>query len=253
MTQAPAAIFKIPTESPQLARGAVSRARKAAATPRVARRRPDRLVPQPGPAPGGRPVVAQARRHPERPDQMARTRRTKRVDQSGKASGHVDQAGRRSPDGAPTRHQPVTSMPAQPPPTRPASGRASRCPSASWQRHTARPHGGGRAPGWPNPGRDQLRVDLARAARCAGQAASASEQCATRHSPKVPADTREERRCWHAPVTGRLRCPRAGAGMFAAPAAARTWVAPRATGTRLGQAARIRLIACRAFVSLWLG
>ena len=31
MTQAPASIFKIPTESPQLARGAVSRARKASA------------------------------------------------------------------------------------------------------------------------------------------------------------------------------------------------------------------------------
>jgi site-specific recombinase XerD len=36
MTQAPAAIFKIPTESPQLVRGAVSRARKAAAVPRAA-------------------------------------------------------------------------------------------------------------------------------------------------------------------------------------------------------------------------
>jgi hypothetical protein len=36
MTQAPASIFKIPTESPQLARGAVNRARKAAATPRAA-------------------------------------------------------------------------------------------------------------------------------------------------------------------------------------------------------------------------
>jgi hypothetical protein len=35
MTQAPAAIFKIPTESPQLARGAVSRARKAAAKPKA--------------------------------------------------------------------------------------------------------------------------------------------------------------------------------------------------------------------------
>jgi hypothetical protein len=31
MTQAPAAIFKIPTESPQQARGTASRARKAAA------------------------------------------------------------------------------------------------------------------------------------------------------------------------------------------------------------------------------
>jgi hypothetical protein len=31
MTQAPAAVFKIPTESPQPSRGAVSRARKAAA------------------------------------------------------------------------------------------------------------------------------------------------------------------------------------------------------------------------------
>jgi len=36
MTQAPAAVFKIPTESPQLARGAVSRARRAAAKPRAA-------------------------------------------------------------------------------------------------------------------------------------------------------------------------------------------------------------------------
>jgi hypothetical protein len=36
MTQAPAAIFKIPTESPQLAPGKASRARKAAAAqPRV--------------------------------------------------------------------------------------------------------------------------------------------------------------------------------------------------------------------------
>jgi hypothetical protein len=37
MTQAPAAIFKIPTESPQLARGAVSRARRATATPKATR------------------------------------------------------------------------------------------------------------------------------------------------------------------------------------------------------------------------
>jgi hypothetical protein len=36
MTQAPAAIFKIPTESPQQSRGAVSRARKAAAKPKAA-------------------------------------------------------------------------------------------------------------------------------------------------------------------------------------------------------------------------
>ena len=38
MTQAPAAIFKIPTESPQLARGAVSRARRATAKPKAAGR-----------------------------------------------------------------------------------------------------------------------------------------------------------------------------------------------------------------------
>lgn len=39
MTQAPAVIFKIPTESPQFARGAVSRARKAAtARPKAASR-----------------------------------------------------------------------------------------------------------------------------------------------------------------------------------------------------------------------
>jgi hypothetical protein len=39
MTLAPAAIFKIPTESPQLARAAASRARKAAATmPKAASR-----------------------------------------------------------------------------------------------------------------------------------------------------------------------------------------------------------------------
>jgi hypothetical protein len=39
MTQAPAAIFKIPSESPQPSRGAVSRARKAAAAlPKAARR-----------------------------------------------------------------------------------------------------------------------------------------------------------------------------------------------------------------------
>jgi hypothetical protein len=36
MTQAPAAIFKIPTESPQQSRGAVSRARKAAARSKAA-------------------------------------------------------------------------------------------------------------------------------------------------------------------------------------------------------------------------
>ena len=35
MTQAPASIFKIPTESPQPARGAVSRARKTAAKPKA--------------------------------------------------------------------------------------------------------------------------------------------------------------------------------------------------------------------------
>jgi hypothetical protein len=35
MTQAPASIFKIPTESPQLARGALSRARKATAKPKA--------------------------------------------------------------------------------------------------------------------------------------------------------------------------------------------------------------------------
>jgi len=37
MTQAPASVFKIPTESPQLARGSVGRARRPAAKPRSAR------------------------------------------------------------------------------------------------------------------------------------------------------------------------------------------------------------------------
>ena len=169
--------------------------------------------------------------HQDQPGQAARTRRTRRADQWGKAPDHADQADYRPPDGPPSRHQPAISMPPQSPPTAPVSRRASRCPSASWQRHSAGPHGGGRAPGWPKPRRDRLRVDRVGTKGCTGQTAPTFERRATRQSPRVPADTRDERRCWLALVAGRRRRLRTGAGMLAADAAARTWLLQLASWT----------------------
>ena len=59
MTQAPASIFKIPTESPQLARGPASRARKAtAAKPKAASLAASRVVGGSGRAlPAGQELV----------------------------------------------------------------------------------------------------------------------------------------------------------------------------------------------------
>jgi hypothetical protein len=68
------------------------------------------------------------------------------------------------------------------------------------QRHTARPHGGGRAPGWPRPGRDRTRVDRAGTDRCTGQTAPAFEQCVTRQSLKCLPTPAAGVACWHASV-----------------------------------------------------
>jgi hypothetical protein len=59
-------------------------------------------------------------------NQPARTRRTMRAGQPGKAPDHVNQAGRWSLDRPSPRRQPATSMPLRSPPTAPASGKESR-------------------------------------------------------------------------------------------------------------------------------
>lgn len=122
-----------------------------------------------------------------------RTMRTIRADQSGKVLDHVNQAGRRSPDRPSLPHQPVTSMPPRSPPTAPASGKESRCPNASWQHHSARPHGGGRAPGWPKPGSSQSPVNR----ECTGRSAATRPRRGERYPPICSA-TWSPRRLTHA-------------------------------------------------------
>ena len=149
-------------------------------------------------------------------NQSARTRRTIRADQSGKALDHVNRAGRRSPD-QPPRRQPVTSMPPRSPPTAPASGKASRCPSASWQHHSVRPHGGGRATGWPKPSRNQSPVNRECTGRHPRQTTPTSEQCVgtvTRHV-HLHLNSRRSSVTRHAQSTRRLRRPFADVGMLA--------------------------------------
>lgn len=98
--------------------------------------------------------------HQDQPDQGVRARRTGGTGRAGpsrKVPDQADQASQRLPGRLPPRYRPVTSMPLQSPCTARASGRAGRCPSASWRRHLARPHDGGRATGWPKPGRHRPR------------------------------------------------------------------------------------------------
>jgi Protein of unknown function (DUF2637) len=129
---------------------------------------------------------------------------TDQAGRSGRAPDHVDRAGRRPPDRLPPRHRTMTSAPLQSPPTAPASERASRCPSASWRRRSARPHGGGHVTGWPKPGRDRPRADWARTDG-APTGRPAFERCVTRYSPCAPSDTRGGRPLRVCPSAGRLR------------------------------------------------
>ena len=64
-------------------------------------------------------------------------RGTTGADRAGKVPDHVGRAGCRPAVRLSARRRPVTSMPPPLRPTAPASGRASRCRSASWQRHSA--------------------------------------------------------------------------------------------------------------------
>lgn len=117
---------------------------------------------------------------------------------------HVNQAGRRSPDRPSLPHQPVTSIPPRSPPTAPASGKASRCPSASWQHHSARPRGGGRAPGWPKPGRSQSPVNR----ECTGRSAATRPIRGARYPPFWTVPSLRPVRMWRA--RNRPVCARAG-------------------------------------------
>ena len=120
----------------------------------------------------------------------------------------------------PPRRQPMTSMPPRSPPTAPASWKASRCPSASWQHHSVRPHGGGRATGWPKPSRNQSPVNRECTGRHPRQTAPTSEQCVgavTRHV-HLHLNSRRSSVTRHAQSTRRLHRPLAGVGMLAVPA-----------------------------------